>query len=309
MFHEPVLKNQAVDLLVTNENGIYVDGTIGGGGHAQAILERLGPHGLLIGLDLDEEAIDFASKRLKPYKNQVHIQQGNFKELNKILRELNIERVHGILLDLGLSAYQIEKAARGFSYSSKGPLDMRMNTKQKLTAYEIINTFSESELSNIFKTYGEERKFRAIARTIIKERKHSPIQTTEELRAIVSKVLPYQNRVKSLARIFQGTRIAVNEELKNLAQGLKVSLECLYPLTAIAVISYHSLEDRLVKDFFKQESARCVCPEEAPVCVCGKKGTLRILTRRPVRPSEAEIQRNPRSRSARLRAAQRIREE
>ncbi|MFQ5824418.1 MAG: 16S rRNA (cytosine(1402)-N(4))-methyltransferase RsmH [bacterium] len=306
MFHEPVLTNEAVDYLITNENGIYLDGTIGGGGHAQTILERLGPQGLLIGLDLDEEAVDFATKRLKPFKNQVHIQQGNFKELDKILIGLKIDRVHGILLDLGLSSSLIEKAARGFSYNLKGPLDMRMNTKQKLTAYEIINTYSESELSNLFKTYGEERRFKTIARAIIKERKHSPIQTTEDLRAIVSKVLPYQNRVKSVARIFQALRIAVNEELENLAEGLKISLECLYPLSRMVVISYHSLEDRLVKDFFKQESARCVCAPEAPLCDCGKPGVLKVLTKRPVRPSESEIQRNPKCRSARLRSAESI---
>ncbi|MFQ5865053.1 MAG: 16S rRNA (cytosine(1402)-N(4))-methyltransferase RsmH, partial [bacterium] len=282
------------------------DGTLGGGGHAQTILERLGPQGLLIGLDLDEEAIDFAAKRLKPFQDRVHIQQGNFKELDKIIKELSIERVHGILLDLGLSSHELDKAARGFSHNLRGPLDMRMNTKQKLTAYDIVNRYSESELSSLFKTFGEERRFRAIARIIIKERKHSPIRTTKDLREIVSKVLPYQNRIKSLARIFQALRIAVNEELTNLSEALRISLDCLYRSGRMVIISYHSLEDRLVKDFFKQQSARCVCPPELPICTCGKKGNLRILTKRPVRPSEAEIHRNPRSRSARLRAAESI---
>jgi 16S rRNA (cytosine1402-N4)-methyltransferase len=306
VFHEPVLKNEAVDLLITNENGIYLDGTVGGGGHAQAILERLGPQGSLIGLDLDEEAIDFATERLKPFKNRVRIQKGNFKDLDKILTGLNIERVDGILLDLGVSSHQLNAAERGFSFSLKGPLDMRMNSKQKRTAYEMINTYSESELSTLFKTYGEERKSRAIARAIIKERKLSPIQTTEELRTVVSKVLPYQHRVKSLARIFQALRIAVNEELNNLAEALKIGFGCLYPGRRMLVISYHSLEDRMVKDFFKQEASRCICPPEAPLCICRKQGTLKILTRRPVRPSEAEIRKNPRSRSARLRAAEKL---
>lgn len=306
MFHEPVLKKEAVDLLFTNENGIYLDGTLGGGGHALAILERLGPHGRLLGLDLDNEAIEFAVNQLKPFKDRIVIQQGNFKELDKFLKNLKIDQVHGILLDLGVSSHQIDTAARGFSFSLSGPLDMRMDSKQKLTAYEIIQKYSESELSNIFKTYGEEKRSRAVARIIVKERKKSPIQTTEALREIMSKVLPYQNRVKSLARIFQALRIAVNEELKNLREALNLSIDYLLPGGRILIISYHSLEDRIVKDFFKGESVRCVCPPEVPVCVCGRKGRLKILTKRPVRPSEEEVRRNPRCRSARLRASERI---
>jgi 16S rRNA (cytosine1402-N4)-methyltransferase len=306
VFHEPVLKKEAVNILITNENGIYVDATLGGGGHAQAILESLSPEGKLIGLDLDHEAVAFAKKRLKPFKNRVIIQQGNFKELDKILTDLKIERVHGILMDLGLSSHQIDTAERGFSFSLSGPLDMRMDSKQELTAYEIVNTYPERDLSRLFKSYGEERRFRAVAHIIVKERQKSPIKTTEELRQIVSKVLPYHNRVKSLARIFQALRIAVNEELRNLRDALAVGLEHLEIGGRMVTICYHSLEDRIVKNFFRREAAHCVCPPEVPVCICGNLGRVKVLTKHPMRPSEEEVRKNPRSRAARLRCAEKI---
>ncbi|MFQ5771218.1 MAG: 16S rRNA (cytosine(1402)-N(4))-methyltransferase RsmH [bacterium] len=304
MFHEPVLTKEAVALLISDPNGIYLDGTLGGGGHAEAILARLGARGKLIGLDLDEDAIRFASKRLSSFKNKISIRHENFKEFPEILQSLKINYINGLLLDLGLSSHLIDTPARGFSHSLTGNLDMRMNKKQKRTAAEIINSYSESALCDLFQKYGEEKRARAIARSIIKERAKSAIATTTALKEVVCKVLPYQNRVKSLARIFQALRIAVNDELNNLTETLRLSMDYLQNSGRIVVLSYHSLEDRLVKDFFKQESKRCVCPPELPVCVCRKKGRLKILTRRPVRPTEAEIHRNPRSRSARLRAAE-----
>ena len=306
MFHEPVLKEEALSFLVTAKKGIYLDGTLGGGGHSEAILKNINKSGRLIALDLDNDAIHFSRTRLK-HKNFL-VEQANFKNLGEVLKKLKIKRVHGILLDLGVSSYQIDTAEKGFSYRASGKLDMRMNSKQQLTAHEIANTFSEEKLCEIFKKYGEERRYRAISRVIIKEREKNVIETTTDLQEIISMVLPYQNRVKSLSRIFQALRIAVNEELENLKAALESGLDYLTTGGRLVVISYHSLEDRIVKNFFKQESRRCVCPPDLPICVCGEPGRLKILTKRPIQPSKEEVQRNPRSRSARLRTAEMLEE-
>lgn len=306
MFHEPVLKEEALSFLVTAKNGIYLDGTLGGGGHSEAILKNINKSGRLIALDLDNDAIHFSRTRLK-HKNFL-VEQANFKNLGEVLKKLKINRVHGILLDLGVSSYQIDTAEKGFSYRASGKLDMRMNSKQQLTAHEIANTFSEEKLCEIFKKYGEERRYRAISRVIIREREKNVIETTTDLQEIISVVLPYQNRVKSLSRIFQSLRIAVNEELENLKAALESGLDYLTTGGRLVVISYHSLEDRIVKNFFKQESRRCVCPPDLPICVCGEPGRLKILTKRSIQPSKEEVQRNPRSRSARLRTAEMLEE-
>ena len=306
MFHEPVLKEEALSFLVTAKNGIYLDGTLGGGGHSEAILKNIHKSGRLIALDLDNDAIHFSRTRLK-HKNFL-VEQANFKNLGEVLKKLKINRVHGILLDLGVSSYQIDTAEKGFSYRASGKLDMRMNSKQQLTAHEIANTFSEEKLCEIFKKYGEERRYRAISRVIIREREKNVIETTTDLQEIISAVLPYQNRVKSLSRIFQALRIAVNEELENLKAALESGLDYLTTGGRLVVISYHSLEDRIVKNFFKQESRRCVCPPDLPICVCGEPGRLKILTKRSIQPSKEEVQRNPRSRSARLRTAEMLEE-
>jgi len=306
VFHEPVLKEEALSFLVTAKKGIYLDGTLGGGGHSEAILKNINKSGRLIALDLDNDAIHFSLTRLK-HKNFL-VEQANFKNLGEVLKKLKINRVHGILLDLGVSSYQIDNAEKGFSYRASGKLDMRMNSKQQLTAHEITNTFSEEKLREIFKKYGEERRYRAISRVIIKERKKNVIETTTDLQEIISLVLPYQNRVKSLSRIFQALRIAVNEELENLKAALESGLDYLTTGGRLVVISYHSLEDRIVKNFFKQESRRCVCPPDLPICVCGEPGRLKILTKRSIQPSKEEVQRNPRSRSARLRTAEMLEE-
>ena len=306
MFHEPVLKEEALSFLVTAKKGIYLDGTLGGGGHSEAILKNINKSGRLIALDLDNDAIHFSRTRLK-HKNFL-VEQANFKNLGEVLKKLKIKRVHGILLDLGVSSYQIDTAEKGFSYRASGKLDMRMNSKQQLTAHEIANTFSEEKLCEIFKKYGEERRYRAISRVIIREREKNVIETTTDLQKIISMVLPYQNRVKSLSRIFQALRIAVNEELENLKAALESGLDYLTTGGRLVVISYHSLEDRIVKNFFKQESRRCVCPPDLPICVCGEPGRLKILTKRPIQPSKEEVQRNPRSRSARLRTAEMLEE-
>ncbi len=302
MFHEPVLKEEALRFLVTEKKGIYLDGTLGGGGHSEAILKTLSKSGRLVALDLDKDAIEFSQKRLK-FKNFI-AEQANFKNLGEVLKKLKIAGLHGILLDLGVSSYQIDTAEKGFSYRTSGKLDMRMNSKQELTAHEIVNTFSGEELGEIFKKYGEERRYRAIARVIVKEREKHLIETTTDLKEIISVVLPYRNRVKSLSRIFQALRIAVNEELENLKSALEIGSNYLTTGGRMVVISYHSLEDRIVKTFFKHNSRRCVCPPDLPICVCGEPGLLKLLTKRSVQPLEEEIQRNPRSRSARLRAAE-----
>lgn len=306
MFHEPVLVKQVVGYLIGDRNGVYVDGTLGGAGHAQAILESLGRRSKLVALDRDDDAITYAKQKLQPFADKVIIRKSNFKDLGQVLEELRMKRIHGLFLDLGVSSHQIDTAERGFSYSLAGDLDMRMNRQQALTAKEIVNTYSEGDLSALFKKYGQERKSRAAARSIVKGRKLSAITTTQALKRTVGRVLPPEYRIKSLARIFQALRIAVNDELRNLTDALNSCLDHLLPGGRIVVISYHSLEDRLVKDFLKWESAGCVCPPELPVCVCGKKSRIKILTKRPVRPSEHERRLNPRSRSAKLRAAEKL---
>jgi len=304
VFHEPVLVEEIRNLFITAPSGIYVDGTLGGGGHSEAILNQLSNKGRVIGFDLDAEAINAARKRLKQFNHRFISVQANFKDIEQVLKDLNIKKVQGVLLDLGISSHQIDTADRGFSFDRDAELDMRMNREQSLTAKKIVNTFSQQELSDLFKKYGEEKRHRAVARRIVQQREASKIETTHELKATVSKVLPFQQRAKSLARIFQALRIRVNQELQNLSEFLSAAIECVAAGGRIVIISYHSLEDRIVKEFFKKESERCVCPPELPVCVCGQKGRLRILTKRPIGPSEEEQQRNPRSRSAKLRAAE-----
>ncbi len=306
LFHQPVLKEEALNLLITEKKGVYLDGTLGGGGHSEAILKRISKSGHLVALDLDDDAIEYNRRRLK-YEN-LFIEQVNFKNLGEVLQKLKLNPVNGILFDLGVSSYQIDTPEKGFSYRASGKLDMRMNSKQQLSAHEIVNTFSEEKLCEIFKKYGEEKRFRGIARAIIRGRKKNVIETTTDLNEIISAVLPYQQRVKSLSRIFQALRIAVNEELENLQVALKSGLDYLAVGGRIVVISYHSLEDRIVKNFFKQESRRCLCPPDLPICVCGKPGQLKILTRRAIQASDEEVRLNPRSRSARLRVAELLEE-
>lgn len=304
MFHEPVLVEEVLHYLVSDPNGVYLDLTVGGGGHARALLERLHPDARLIGLDRDREALEAAGQRLKQFGDRVTLRQSNFRDFVRVLQELGVERVHGLLLDLGVSSHQIDAPERGFSYSADGALDMRMDRSQTLTAADIVNTYSEAELARLFRDFGEERKARQVARAVVMERKKRHIATTGALAQVVGSRFPPEQRVKSLARVFQALRIAVNDELSSLAATLERALDSLYPGGRLVVISYHSLEDRLVKDFFREQARDCVCPPHVPVCVCGHQARLRILTRRVVRPTPAEVARNPRSRSARLRAAE-----
>lgn len=304
MFHEPVLVDQVVRYLVGATDGVYLDGTVGGGGHAEAILAELDKGGKLLALDRDDAALQYAKQRLSGFGSQVIFEKSSFGNFDRVLKGLKMNRINGLLLDLGVSSYQIDAPERGFSYRLAGKLDMRMSQDQSLTAEEIVSTYSEDELVQIFHVYGEERRSKAVARVIVKERKRGHIATTEKLTEVISTVLPYDHRIKSLSRIFQALRIAVNDELRILSEALSKILDYLAPAGRIVVISYHSLEDRIVKDFFKRQATACLCPPELPVCVCEQKARLKILTKRPVQAREKEIKHNPRSRSAKLRAAE-----
>lgn len=304
MYHEPVLKEEVIQYLLNDKNGIYLDGTLGGGGHSELILTKLTTKGMLIGLDMDNDAQTFATKRLKKWTGQLVIAKKNFKDFDLVLQEKGIPKLNGILLDLGVSSYQIDTPEKGFSFSKEGALDMRMDGTGGTAAADLINTAPHGELIRIFREYGEERQAKRIAKIIVTERQINPIQTTFELTSLISRVSAPQHRVKTLARIFQALRIAVNDELQNLETCLQKSMSHLKQGGRIVVISYHSLEDRIVKKFFRKEAAKCECPPELPICICNKKDTLKILTKRPVTASATEIEMNTRSRSAKLRAAE-----
>lgn len=306
MFHEPVLKSEALELLIWRRDGIYVDGTAGGGGHMAAMLDRLTDEGMVLGLDRDEDALAAARERLSKRNDRFQLIRSDFGEVVDVIAQKGLAKVDGLLLDLGVSSYQIDTVERGFSFDRNGLLDMRMDQRQTFSAKNILNEWRENQIADILREFGEERKARLIARHISKERKRKQLQTTSQLKEIIASVTPFQQRAKTLARVFQALRIAVNDELQQLERVLDESVTCLHKGGRIVVISYHSLEDRMVKQFFRQQASRCTCPPEAPICVCGLENTMKILTKRPVRASEEEIASNPRSRSAKLRAAEMI---
>ncbi len=302
-FHEPVLLSETIDLLRPRSGGTYLDGTLGGGGHAEAILEASSPDGRLIGLDRDPAAITAARERLARFGERVEIHNTNFAEVD---RTPGLERVRldGALLDLGVSSAQIDDEARGFSYRRDAPLDMRMGPRGE-PVREWLSRAELSTIAGVLREYGEERHALRIARTIVREREQAPIETTGRLRAVVESTVPASGHpLKSVARVFQALRIMINDELNALARGLTLCIERLVPGGRLAVMAYHSLEDRMVKTYFRELAADCVCPPDFPVCRCDKVSEVTILTRRPVTPSAEEIARNPRSRSARLRAVE-----
>jgi len=304
-FHTPVLAETAVDHLITVTDGTYVDCTLGGGGHSELILQRLQSSGKLVAIDADPDAIQFAGTRLKKYTN-LKVVRGFFDQIDVLLMEDNSLPVHGFLFDLGISSFQIDQKDKGFSFQLEGPLDMRFNPNQKMTAKKVINTYSAGELEKIFRAYGEERFSRAISKRIVEERKSEVIQTTRQLVDIIKKVIPGHTQVKSLARIFQAIRIEVNQELERLKTGLEHAFNCLDKSGRLVVISYHSLEDRIVKEFFRFKEKDCVCPPDFPKCICQKESELRIVTKKPQKPELSEIKENSRSRSAKLRVAEKI---
>lgn len=306
--HKSVLLEETIESLKIREDGIYVDGTLGGGGHALRILERLGPGGRLIGIDQDAAAIAAASERLAPYKDRTVIVRDNYRNIAGILGELSVEAVDGICLDLGVSSYQLDTPERGFSYREDAPLDMRMDQRQERTAADIVNESSEQELYRIIRDYGEDRFAKNIAKHIVAERSRERIETTGQLAQIVKNAIPAKIRAEGghpAKRTFQALRIELNGELTALEESLDCMIGLLKPGGRLAVITFHSLEDRIVKQKFRTAENPCICPPDFPVCVCGRKSRGRVVTRKPVMPAETELEENRRAHSARLRVFER----
>lgn len=299
-----MLLGEVIENLNIRPDGIYVDGTLGGAGHSSCIAQRLTEGGRLIGIDQDEDAIAAASDRLMPYRDRVTLVHDNYENIAEILKNLGIEYADGILLDLGVSSYQLDNPERGFTYRTDAPLDMRMDRENSLTAREIVNTWPEAELTRILRDYGEERYAARIAASIVRRREETPLETTGQLSDIVHASIPRKMREKGGnpdKRTFQAIRIACNRELDVLQNSLDVMIDLLAPEGRLCVISFHSLEDRIVKTAFKRNENPCICPPEFPVCVCGRKSKGRVITRKPVLPGEEERKRNHRAASARLR--------
>jgi 16S rRNA (cytosine1402-N4)-methyltransferase len=302
--HIPVLVEETIRALAVQPGGRYIDCTLGGGGHAAAILEHSSPGGQLLGIDADPEAIKTASVRFEAYSDSILLINENFANLQAICYKHDFLPVHGILFDLGLSSLQLNSNSRGFSFQHDAPLDMRLNPNQELTAADIVNSYSETELARLIKTYGEESYGRRIARRIVQER---PLKTTLQLARMIEQVIGgRRGRIHPATKTFQALRISVNQELEHLEAALKQAVDLLGFEGRLVVISYHSLEDRIVKQFMQREAKDCICPPSTPTCVCGHTASLRLINKRVITPSPAEVQINPRSRSARLRAAKRV---
>lgn len=302
--HEPVLLEESISALQIQRGGRYIDCTVNGGGHAEAILEESSPGGQLLGIDADPEAIRIAKERFKSYGNSVILVNENFRYLESICNRYSFRPVHGIIFDLGMSSLQLEASGRGFSFQQDAPLDMRFSPRQSLTAADIVNTYPEGELAKLVERYGEEYRGRQIARHIVKSR---PLKSTLELSKVVEEAVGGRHgKIHPATKTFQALRIVVNEELDSLQIALQQALNLLGSGGRLVVISFHSLEDRLVKEFLRRESQGCLCPPSVPVCVCGHKPNLKIVTKKPIRPSQSEIQANPRSRSAKMRVGERI---
>jgi 16S rRNA (cytosine1402-N4)-methyltransferase len=308
-FHTPVMLEKVLQSLRCKPGGIYVDGTLGGGGHARAILENTAPDGLLIGIDRDDDALLESEKRLQPFGQRKILIKGNFADIGEILTNLNIRKVDGILLDLGVSSHQLDTADRGFSFSLDAPLDMRMDQSSRYRAYDLVNLSPEKELRKVIRDYGEEPMAGRIARAILAKRASAPIRTTIELADVVCRAVRRQGvrkKVHPATRTFQAIRIAVNQELSNLSTAMDAGIDQLGRGGRFSIISFHSLEDRIVKETFRSREGRCQCPPGLPVCQCQREAKLRVLTRKPLRPEADESETNPRARSARLRTAEKI---
>ena len=301
--HQPIMLNECIENLNIKKDGIYVDGTMGGAGHSSKIVEKLG-NGLLIGIDRDLEALEASKKRLKDYDNVKYV-HGRHEDILEHLSALGIDRIDGVLLDLGISSYQIDEGARGFSYTKDAELDMRMDQTQELSAKDIVNDYSIEELEKIFFEYGEEKFSKRIAERIAQARKIKAIETTYELADIVRSAVP-KDAVNSFKRIFQALRIEVNGELKELKKAILDIASVLNDGGRICIITFHSLEDRIVKETFLELQGKCTCPKDFPKCVCGFKSYGKVITRKPIVPTEQEMEENPRSKSAKLRVFERI---
>jgi len=307
--HKPVLVEEVIHYLRCTPGKSFVDGTVGGGGHARAILEKTAPDGLLVGVDWDENALIRARSKLQPFEERLVLLRDNFARLGSILARIHIHAVDGILLDLGLSSFHVDDAERGFSFALSGPLDMRMDVRGKTTAAHLINTLSEEELAEIIWTFGEERWSRRIARTIVRLRTEKAIETTDHLAQVVLKAIPAGKRTRQrhpATRTFQAIRLAVNRELENLQTFLRGALGWLTTGGRLAIISFHSLEDRLVKQAFARWARSCRCPPRSPACRCEGRPLVQLVNKKPVIPREEEIRENPRARSARLRVVEKL---
>lgn len=307
--HISVLLNECLENLNIIPNGIYVDGTLGGAGHSKEICKRLLKDGLLIGIDQDETALSYAKVVLKPYEENVLFIHDNFSNIKNILIDNNIDVIDGMILDLGVSSYQLDEATRGFSYMNDANLDMRMNSTSPLSAFEVVNTYNEKSLSSIIKEYGEERWAKRIAEFIIEERKKAPIETTFQLVSVIKKAIPKGARADGphpAKRTFQAIRIEVNNELNILKETVYDIVHRLKSGGRLCIITFHSLEDRIIKNTFKEIENPCTCPIDFPICVCNKKPQVKIITRKPIVPLKEEVEANHRSRSAKLRVIEKL---
>lgn len=307
--HKSVLLNETIDSLNVKPDGIYVDGTLGGGGHALEVCRRLGEYGRLIGIDQDADAIAAASERLRDYEDRVTVVRSNYEEIQSVLKQLGIEKVDGIYLDLGVSSYQLDTPERGFTYrEDDAPLDMRMDQRNTTTAADIVNTYSEFDLYRIIRDYGEDKFAKNIAKHIVKAREAKQIETTGELTEIIKAAIPAKVRAASghpSKKTFQAIRIELNQELEVLKRSIDTMIDLLNPGGRLSIITFHSLEDRIVKTRFRTNENPCTCPPDFPVCVCGKVSKGRVITRKPIVPSEEEIEGNKRSKSSKLRVFER----
>lgn len=306
--HVSVLLDETIDGLNINPDGIYVDGTLGGGGHSYQICKRLSDKGRLIGIDQDGEALEAARERLREFEDKITLVRSNYCEIDTILKDLGVEKVDGIILDLGVSSYQLDNLERGFSYKSDAPLDMRMDQRQSKTAAEVVNNYSENQLFRIIKDYGEDKFAKNIAKHIVMARKDKPLETTAQLSQVIKAAIPMKFQAKGghpAKKTFQAIRIEVNQELTVLKESLDTMIEHLNPNGRICVITFHSLEDRITKIKFRENENPCTCPPDFPVCVCGKQSKGKVITRKPIIPSEQEMSENKRSKSSKLRIFER----
>jgi 16S rRNA (cytosine1402-N4)-methyltransferase len=307
--HKPVLFDRTLQELKINPNGIYVDGTLGGGGHASGICKQLGKEGWFVGIDRDMDAIEAGSKRLNEFSCKKSFVQSNYADIKGVLESLEISEIQGALLDLGVSSFQLDNAQRGFSYMQDAPLDMRMCETDPLTAYVVLNQYTKNDLTRIIKAYGEERWASRIAEFIVNARLERPIETTQDLVTIIKKAIPAAARRDGphpAKRTFQAIRIEVNDELGLLEQAIEDFVDVLGPGGRMAVITFHSLEDRIVKEVFQRRLNPCTCPKEFPICTCGKVPDLKKITKKPIISDEGELEENPRARSAKLRVIEKV---
>lgn len=301
--HLPVLYKEIIHVLQPHSPGRYVDGTLGAGGHAAGLLEASSPHGQLLGLDVDPHALAIAREKLERFGERAHIRQASYLQMAEQARLLNWDQVDGVLLDLGISSMQVDTPERGFSFLQEGPLDMRFSPDASLTAADLVNTLAEGELADLLYQYGEERLSRRIARAIVQAR---PLESTSQLAGLIQKTIGRPEKIHPATRTFQALRIAVNKELESVEQALPAATSLLKPGGRLAIISFHSLEDRLVKEYFRRESTDCLCPPRQPVCTCGHKAIIKLIARKPITAGEEEIKNNSRARSAKLRIAEKL---